>query len=190
MLSHSSPGWDPAPLGHFSFFPYLRMLRFPRLGPKQRLPAICFHPNTGGNPLLEVGLEAGWGREKQEQPSLKRTLIPARLSLSCCLLSVWCSPVRHCKVFSLIPFWEEDYLLSESVSSPFRVLCSIRFVTLTSSKHLILSWSPLVRLPCEALSTSPQAWASVNLFRCSKRWCFIFLCEAATLSMKSSFSSD
>lgn len=185
MLSHDSPGWDPSHLGHFGLFPYLRMLPFPRPGPQQRLPAICFHPNTGGNPFLEVGLEAGWGREKHKQPSLKRTLIPAQLSLSCCLLSVCCSPlVQKCKVFSLIPFWEEDYLLSESVSGPFRVLCSIRFVTLTSFKHLILSWSPLVRLPCEDLSTSPHAWDSVNTFRCSKRWRFIFLCEATTLSMK------
>lgn len=51
-------------LGHFSLFPCLRMPPFTRPGPKQRLPAICFHPNTGGNPFLEIGLLTGWGWEK------------------------------------------------------------------------------------------------------------------------------
>jgi len=161
MLSHNSPGWDPSHLGHFSLFPYLRMSPFTRPGPKQRLPAICFHPNTGGNPFLEIGLLTGWGREKYKHHLSRKLWYLLRIPFHCCLLSVRCNPpVQKCRVFSWIPFWEEDSLLSESVSGPFRVLCSFRFVILTCFRHFIVSWSPLVRLHCEDFSTCSHAWDS------------------------------
>lgn len=161
MPSHISPGWDPSHLGHFGLFPYLRMLPFTQPGPKQRLPAICFHPNTGGNPFLEIGLLTGWGRKRYTHHLSRELwyLLRCPFHAVCCLfIAILVS--RTARFSSWISFWEEDSLLSESVSRPFRVLCSFRFVILTSFQHLILSWSPLVRLRWEDFSTRSRAWDS------------------------------
>ena len=48
-------GGDPAHLGWFMTRP-CKCSPLHSSGPRQLLPAICFHPNTGGDSLLERGL--------------------------------------------------------------------------------------------------------------------------------------
>lgn len=38
------------------YYTSLKMLPFTRSGPRQYLPAMCFHPSTGGDSFLERGL--------------------------------------------------------------------------------------------------------------------------------------
>lgn len=123
MLSHNAPVWDPFPTESLQFISH----------------TWAWSPwhvkdQKGQSPYFAsiLTLEKSFSRDRpptQEGPREASAPSPKRTSISCCAFPLmlfivcWLPFSSHnCKAFGLIPFWEEDYLFSESVSSPSRVL--------------------------------------------------------------------
>ena len=126
MLCWSSPGWGSGPAGLLRFITHPWKCS-PLLVQDQGssfLPCVFTLALEG----ILFGRRPGWATEKHEHH------LPRELGWFAQLLAVCWNPAQNIKVFSIIPFWEEDYLFSESVSGPISVLCSVRFAILTSFK--------------------------------------------------------
>lgn len=126
MLCWSSPGWGSGPAGLLGFntHPWKCSPLLVQGQGSSFLPRVFTLALEG----ILFGKRPGWATEKHEHH------LPRELGWFAQLLAVCCNPAQNVRVFSVIPFWEEDYLFSESVSGPFSVLCSIRFAILTSFK--------------------------------------------------------